>query len=102
MMLEHGSIEMQKSDIARLNWLIAGLRRAGYLLTVISSFEELACQADAGLFQAICSNPDHVLQHYFIPKTPSSHNMRPRAHIFALPPNDPRNFVSRSLYGTLL
>ena len=31
-------------------------------------FEELARQTDTGLFRAICSNPDHVLRHYFTPK----------------------------------
>ena len=58
-----------------------------------------------GLFRAICSNPDHVLRHYFTPKKPSGYNLRPRAlsaHIFNLPPKDPWNFVSRSLYGVLL
>src|SRR6218665_1066119 len=47
------------------NRLIAGLMRAGYLPTDFLTFEELARQADAGLFRAICSNPDHVLRHYF-------------------------------------
>jgi len=81
---------------------IAGLRRAGYPPTNFPSFEELACQADAGLFQAICCNPDHVLRHYFTPKQPSGHNLRPHVHIFVHPSKDPRNFVLRSLYGVPL
>src|SRR6218665_939614 len=92
------------SERSRLNRLIAGLMRAGFLPTNFPTFEELARQADAGLFQAIhvCCDPDHVLRHYFTPKKPSGHNLRPRAHHFNLPPKDHRNFVSRSLYGALL
>jgi len=73
------------SERSRLNRLIAALKRAGFLPTDFPTFDELARQADAGLFRAICSNPDHVLRHYF-----------------TLPPKDSRNFVSRSLYGALL
>src|SRR6218665_493644 len=47
-----------------------------------------------------CSDPDHVLRHYFTDKT--GQNLRPRAHSFALPSKDPRNFVSRTFYGALL
>jgi len=32
----------------------------------------------------------------------SGHNLHPRTHSFALPSKDPRNFVSRTLYGALL
>jgi len=53
------------SERSRLNRLIAGLMQAGYLPTDFPTFEELARQADAGLFWAICANPDHVLRHYF-------------------------------------
>src|SRR6218665_2430772 len=56
------------SERSRLNRLIAGLIRAGLLPTDFPTFEELAPQADTGLFRAICSNPDHVLRHYFTPK----------------------------------
>src|SRR6218665_1201162 len=90
------------SERSPLNRLIAGLMRAGYLPTDFPTFEELAPQADAGLFRAICSNPDHVLQHYFTPKKPFGRNLRPHAHIFNLLPSEPRNFVSRSVYGALL
>src|SRR6218665_2129543 len=51
---------------------------------------------------SICSNPDNVLRHYFTAKRPTGHNLRPRAHSFALPSKDPRNFVSRTLSGALL
>ena len=74
----------------------------GYLPTDFPTFEELARQADADLFRAISSNPDHVLQHYFTPKKPFGRNLRPHAHIFNLLPSEPRNFVSRSVYGALL
>src|SRR6218665_3100335 len=87
---------------SRLDLLIAGLMRAGYLPTDFPTFEELARQADADLFRPICSNPDHVLQHYFTPKKPSGRNLRLHAHIFNLLPSEPRNFVSRSVYGALL
>src|SRR6218665_2466422 len=55
----------EASERARLNRLIAGLMQAGFLPTDFPTFEELARQADAGLFRVICSNPDHVLRHYF-------------------------------------
>src|SRR6218665_888159 len=58
------------SERSRLNRLIVGFRGGGYLPTDFPTFEELARQADAGLFRAICSNPDHVLRHYFTPKKP--------------------------------
>ena len=35
-------------------------------------------------------------------KIPTGHNLRPRAHSFALPSKDVRNFVSRFPYGALL
>src|SRR6218665_3993991 len=62
----------------------------------------IAKNTDAGLFRSICSNPDHVLRHYFTDKSPIGQNLRPRAHSFALPSKDPRNFVSRTLCGALL
>src|SRR6218665_2660409 len=90
------------SDRSRLDRQLASLRRAGFLPPDFPSFDELARNADAGLFQSICSNPDHVLRHYFTDKRPTGHNLRPRAHSFALPSKDPRNFVSWTLYGAVL
>src|SRR6218665_1454185 len=74
----------------------------GFFHLTSPSFDELARNADAGLFRSICSNSDHVLRHYFTDKRPTGHNLRPRAHSFALPSKDPRNSVSRTLYGALL
>src|SRR6218665_3884394 len=90
------------SDRSRLERQLASLRRAGFLPPDCPSFDELARNADASLFRSICSNPDHLLRHYFTYKKPKNHNLRPRDHSFALPSKDPRNFVSRTLYGALL
>src|SRR6218665_2395148 len=90
------------SDRSRLERQLASLRRAGFLPFDFPSFDELARNADAGLFRSICSNPDHVLRHCFIDKRPTGHNLCPRAHSFVLPSKDPQNFVSRTLYGALL
>src|SRR6218665_1096463 len=56
------------------------LRRAGFLPPDFPSFDELARNADAGLLRSICSNPNHVLRHYFTDKRPTGDNLRPRAH----------------------
>src|SRR6218665_3267711 len=78
------------SDRSRLERQLASLRRAGFLPSDFPSFDELARNADAGLFRSICSNPDHVLRHYFTDKRPTGHNLRPLvAHSFALPSKDP-------------
>src|SRR6218665_3257333 len=90
------------SDRSRFERQLPSLRRAGFLPPDFPSFDELARNADAGLFRSICSNPDHVLRHYFTDKSPTGHDLRPRAHSFALPSKDPRNFVSRILYRALL
>jgi len=73
--------------------------RAGFLPPNSPTFDELSRNADADLFWSISSNPDHVFRHYFHEK-PTDHNLRPRAHSFALPSKDPWNFVSRTLYGS--
>jgi len=54
----------------------------------LPSFDELARNADAGLFRSICSNLDHVTD-----KRPTGHNLHLRAHGFALPSKDLWNFL---------
>src|SRR6218665_1978744 len=85
----------------RLERLLLRLRRGGFLHADSPSFEELARNADLGLFRSISSNPCHVLGHYFRESEHTGHNLRPRAHNFALPIKDDRNFMSRLLYGVL-
>jgi len=89
------------SERSRFESQLASLKLARFLPPG-SPIDELARNADAGLFLSISSNPDHVLRHYFNVKKPTGHNLRPRAQSFALPSKDPRNFVSRTFYGTLL
>src|SRR6218665_1834222 len=86
----------------RLERLLAGLRREGYLPEDFPSYVELARSSDAGLFKSISSNPDHVLRHYLTDKKPSGQNRHPRAHGLALLIKDSRHFVSRTLYGVLM
>src|SRR6218665_1650862 len=65
------------SDRSRLERQLASLRRAGFLPPDFPSFDQLARNADAGLFRSICSNPDHVPRHYFTDKRPTGHNSAP-------------------------
>src|SRR6218665_2556377 len=88
-------------SFVRLERLLLRLRRGGFLPADSPSFEELARDADLGLFRSISSNPCHVLRHYFHEREHTGHNLRPRAHNFALPIQDDRNFISRVLYGVL-
>lgn len=78
-----------------LESLLVWFRGVGFLPESFPSFEELA---DAALLNSICSNPFHVLRHYFMDKKPPGHNLCPRAHSFALPNKDSCNLVSRSIY----
>ena len=66
----------------RLERLLLRLRRDGFLPENSSSFEELARDADLGLFRSISSNPFHVLRHYFPEREHTGYNLRPRAHNF--------------------
>ena len=65
------------SDRSRLERQLAKLRRTGFLPLASPSFDELARNADAGMFRSICSNPDHVPRHYFTDKRPTGHNSAP-------------------------
>ena len=85
----------------RLERLQLRLRRGGFLPVDSPSFEKLAQDADLGLFRSISSNPCHVHRHYFREREHTGHNLHPRAHNFALPIKDDRNFISRVLYGVL-
>ena len=54
-----------------------------------------------GYCTTISPNPCHVLRHYFREREHTGHNLRPRAHNFALPIKDDRNFISSVLYGVI-
>src|SRR6218665_1853647 len=82
-------------------YLVARLRRGGYLLADHPSFENLAMIADQRLYRSIVRNPYHVLR-FFLEKAPTGHNLCPRAHNFVLPIKDNNNFVPRILYNELL
>ena len=64
---------------ARLERLIARLRRGGYMYLPqdFPTVEELAGTADHQLFKSIITNPHHVLRQYFPEKKPSGYNLRP-------------------------
>lgn len=84
----------------------AGESQTGRISSTILSytFDGLARVAGAGLFRSICSNPDHVLRHYFNGKktTCTGYSLRTRVHKFALHSKDTGNFVYWTLNGTLL
>jgi len=77
----------------RLEELRLRLRRGSFLLADSPSFEELAVDANLGLFRSISSNPCHVIRHYFHEKEHTGHTLCPRAHNFAFPIKDDRNFL---------
>src|SRR6218665_1778495 len=85
----------------RLERLLLRLRRGGFRPADSPSFEALARDADLGLFRSISSNPCHVLRHYFREREHTGHNLRPRAHNFALPIKNDRNFISCVLFRVL-
>ena len=87
------------TDRSKLERLVARLRRGGYLPADHPSFENLSMIADQRLYRSIVRSPYHVLRQFFLEKT---HNLRPRAHNFALPIKDNNNFVPRILYNELL
>src|SRR6218665_2977549 len=80
----------------RLECLITRMRRSGYLPTDFPDFASLAEDADHNLFNSIRRNKIHVLPHYFVERSISTHLLRLRAHNFVLPLRDNRNFVSRA------
>src|SRR6218665_2822733 len=84
MLRDHGgaSPTRQIGRDSSASWRV--LDGAGFLPPDFPSFDELARNADAGLFRSICSNPDHVLRHYFTDKRHTGHTLPPRAHSFAL------------------
>ena len=53
-----------KEQRNRLERLLKGLRRCGFLPANLTSFEALATEADLKLFKSISSNPFHVLRRY--------------------------------------
>src|SRR6218665_270747 len=83
--------------------LLRGLRRCGFLPVDFPLFAALVTEADLRLFKSISANPYHVLRHYFRQREPTGYSLRPRAHSFALPAKDDRNFspIPRLLYGVL-
>src|SRR6218665_1391686 len=88
-------------DRSKLERLVARLRRGGYLPADHPSFENLAMKADQRLYRSIVRDPYHVLRRFFLEKAPTGHNLRLRAHNFALPIKDNKNFVPRILYNEL-
>src|SRR6218665_2037536 len=82
----------------RLEHLLKGLRRCGFLPADFPSLEALATEDDLKLFKSISSNPFHILRHYIRQREPTGYGLRPRTHSFALPAKDDRNFILRLLY----
>ena len=78
------------------------MKRAGYLGEDFGSFTELCEEADAGLFKAVISNPDHVMYQLLPPLKNTPYHLRPRAHNFKLPDvnnNLKKNYIHRMLYS---
>src|SRR6218665_2923734 len=84
----HGGRFTTAEQYNRLERLLLRLRRGGFLLADSPLFEELTRDADLGLFRSISSNSCYVLKHYFREREHTGHNLRPRAHNFALPIKD--------------
>src|SRR6218665_831490 len=88
----------------RIEWLMSRLRRGAYLPPGHPSYEELAGKADVGLrlLKLITSKPNHVLSKFLPYVKYTGYNLRPRANGYELPTKDTQNFISRTLYQTLL
>jgi len=55
--------------------------------------------AEKWMFEAIVTNPGHVLHHSLPREKSTGYNMRPRAHNFELRRKDTQNFLARQLYS---
>ena len=76
--------QLTQLNIGRINGLFREAHRwqlSGRVYTV----EQLAGMADAGLFKAIASNPNHSLYQILSPLKPNQYSMRKRGHPFQLP-----------------
>jgi len=76
--------QLTQLDIGRINGLFRKSHRwqlSGRVYTV----EQLAGTADAGLFKAIASNPNHSLYQILPPFRPNQYSLRKRGHPFQLP-----------------
>jgi hypothetical protein len=86
------------SDRARIERLLARVRRSGYLREDSPTAAEMADQADTRLLAAVSRNDFHVLRPLFPPIVDRHYKMRPRPHNFVLPTKDDKHFISRVLY----
>ena len=83
--------QLTQLDIDRINGLFRKAHRwqlSGHVYTV----EQLAGAADAGLFKAIASNPNHSLYQILPPFRPNQYSLRKRGHLFQLLINDLRKY----------
>src|SRR6218665_3022869 len=72
------------SVIERLERLMGRLRRRRYLSEDAPSFAQMVKSAEKWMFEAIVTNPGHVLHHSLPREKSTGYNMRPRAHNFEL------------------
>ena len=71
-------------------------KRQGFLSKEDMDISQLANKADQKLFQAIRSNPHHVLHGLLLELKKTGYNTRARVHNFVLPPKDNSNYFHTS------
>ena len=86
------------ADRARIENLLARVRRVEYLQDDWPTAADLVKQADERLLAAVIRNDTHVLRGLFPPAVKRHYHLRPRPHSFTLPPKDDRHFIPRALY----
>ena len=89
-------------DRHRLDRFVQRTRRMGYLPETAPDVSEMVREAEDRLLMAVSWNASHVLRSLFPPTNKRRYSLRPRAHDFALPAKDDKNYISRVLYMSLL
>jgi len=86
------------SDRSRLESIIQKCKRLGYLEATHATASDIALKSDNNIFNAVSSNPSHVLHSLLPPAKVNDHNLRARMHNYTVPPKDSKNFIVRMLY----
>jgi len=95
---QHGEAMQASNTGSKLIDLFRGWNAESFLTSEdVEEAADLARKADSMLFQAMCSNPQHVPARLFPQNRNSGYNMSLRTHNFELPVKDDRSHMSRIL-----
>jgi hypothetical protein len=91
-----------QGDIDRIDSFLRKCVRFNFAPPDQVSYRDLVESHEEKLFNAIISNPDHVLYSLLPPKKKNTYNMRKRAHDFVIPERESKlrdsNFILRMIH----